>query len=124
MTLLNRISVCFVLGLTAGLAVLIAVTTLSPVPLHPTAFGHDKLVHLFSFAVLVLPASVRHPRALLWLGPAAILFGGAIEIIQPFVGREREGLDFLADSLGVGLGAIVGLVIHHYFAPASWHRNA
>ena len=39
------------------------------------------------------------------------LLGGLIEIVQPWVGRSGEWLDFVADTLGVVLGAGVGLLI-------------
>lgn len=43
--------------------------------------------------------------------PAAILFGGAIELIQPYVGRGRELADFGVDAVGVINGATLGLTL-------------
>ncbi len=98
-----------VVTLTAGLAILIAVFTLSPPPEEPGPAGIDKLFHALAFAILVRPLSLHSPRALVWLIPAAAIFGGAIELIQPSVGRGREFMDFVADLAGVGLGAFIGL---------------
>ena len=40
-----------------------------------------------------------------------ILLGGVIEIIQPYFHRWGEWLDFVADTVGVFLGAGIGLII-------------
>ncbi len=50
-------------------------------------------------------------RTLFTVIPAAILFGGAIELIQPYVGREGEWADFVADVIGIGCGVVLGLTI-------------
>ena len=100
-------------GLTATLAVIIAVLTLRPpsVP-PPLPDGLDKVYHFIAFAALVLPIALLRPRALLWMIPAALLFGAGIEIIQPFVNRSRELADFVADGVGVLTGSTIGLVVN------------
>ena len=47
-----------------------------------------------------------------WLGP--ILMSGLIELLQRYCTTNRSGewLDFLADTLGVGLGALIGLLFY------------
>ena len=47
--------------------------------------------------------------ALIWVLPAALVFGGVIELIQPFFGRSSELADFWADAAGVGAGTVLGL---------------
>ena len=77
------------LGLAVAAA--IAVATLLPVPaLPPAPPGGDKLHHFVSFAALVLPLVAVRPRAALWAVPLAVAYGGAIELIQPHVGRGGE----------------------------------
>jgi VanZ family protein len=99
-------------SLTAVLAVTIAYLTLMPVSMPQSVPGSDKLHHLIAFAALTLPCAALWPRALLWLLPAAVLFGGAIEIIQPGIGRSGEWADFYADVAGVSLGMILGLSLN------------
>lgn len=42
--------------------------------------------------------------------PFFILWGGAIELLQPYVNRNGEWLDFAANSLGVVFGVCVGML--------------
>jgi len=56
--------------------------------------------------------------------PTALLFGGAIEPIQPDVGRAGEGADFLADVLGAGFGAALGLALRTFLARRTQTRAA
>jgi VanZ family protein len=111
------------LVLTAALAVIIAMLTLMPVTVPDAIPGTDKIYHLISFAALVLPCAIFYPRALLWILPTAILFGGAIEIIQPSVGRHGEWADFYADTLGVVAGAILGLCTHLLLHYTLWRNT-
>lgn len=104
------------LGLGAGaiVAVLIAYLTLTPVPDPGEShiFGLDKLYHIIAFAVLVFPVIATGPHRWIWLVPLAIAFGGAIELIQPHVGRSAEWMDFLANGVGVGIGVWLGRLVH------------
>jgi VanZ family protein len=77
--------------------------------------SNDKLDHLFGFAVLLLPAALLYRHALYWLLPTAIAFGGAIEIIQPYVNRQGEWGDFWADAIGALIGASMGLLLRYVF---------
>ena len=78
-----------------------------PVPFTLT----DKAIHFAAFVLLILPMAVADPRRAWRLAPVCILFGGAIELVQPGVGRAAEWLDFAADALGVGAGLGLGPVI-------------
>ena len=95
---------------TGALAVVIAYLTLTPLQVD-LDLGSDKLYHFIAFAMLVLPCALLYARTLIWVLPAAILFGGAIELIQPYVGRGGELADFGADALGVVIGAALGLTL-------------
>lgn len=101
--------------LTLILAVVISVLTLFPISLpEPVSSGPDKIHHFIAFGGLMLPASVLYPRLLFWLIPCALIFGGLIEVIQPFVNRSGEWADFVADGVGVVAGTTVGLVLHRW----------
>ena len=95
---------------TGALAVAIAYLTLTPLQVD-LDLGSDKLYHFIAFAALVLPCALFYATTLIWVLPAAILFGGAIELIQPYVGRGGELADFGADALGVVIGAALGLTL-------------
>ena len=97
------------LVLTAALALVIGILALTPVPTMPRTDMHwDKVLHAIAFMVLVLPTAALWPRAIAWVGLLAVIYGGAIELIQPFTGRSAELADLVADGIGVGLGIILG----------------
>ena len=60
------------------------------------------------------------PHALRWLIPFALIFGGAIELIQPLVNRAGEWADFWADGIGIGVGVAPGLSVHRTNFPGGW----
>ena len=62
-----------------------------------------------AFAAIAFPTALLARHHLLWLLPLALLYGGAVEVIQPYVGRGRELMDFLFDGLGLLVGAGAGL---------------
>ncbi len=55
---------------------------------------------------------------------AAAFYGGAIEIIQPYVGRHDETADVLADLLSVAIGAAFGLLLNMIFKWRIARRSA
>ena len=101
-------SISVSLVLTLALAGLIGVMTLTPIQ-NPGVPGTDKSHHLIGFAALALPLSFSRPRLAPWVVLAAIGYGGAIEIIQPFVGRSGEVLDLMADAVGAVIGGAAGV---------------
>ena len=76
----------------------------------------DKILHMLAYGAWAIPVSVSRHR----LGHIGIylviilLVGGFIEIVQPYVGREGSIADFLANLLGIGIGAAGGLGIRSY----------
>jgi len=98
------------LAATLVLAVLIGFLTLTPIQ-NPGVPGTDKNHHLIAFAALALPLSFSRPRLAPWVILAAAAYGGAIEIIQPFVGRSGELLDFVSDAAGAVIGGAVGVAL-------------
>lgn len=94
---------------TLAIALAIGVLTLSPSTGVPHGiWGLDKIAHASAFLVLVLPTAALWPRISAKVGALAVVYGGAIELIQPFAGRSAELGDLVADGIGVGLGIIVG----------------
>ncbi len=100
-------------ALTCICALAIAYGTLTPVEalaLDPP--GSDKLHHFLAFGGLVFPLVLVRPRVALWLVPVAALYGGAIELIQPHVGRHGEWADALANTAGAVIGAGLAAALH------------
>ncbi|WP_208288683.1 VanZ family protein [Halobacterium sp. R2-5] len=73
--------------------------------------GADKLLHAAGYATIAFAvAAARRARALRALAAvvlAVALFGAAVELVQPTVGRTASLLDALANLLGATAGAAV-----------------
>jgi len=93
-------------AVTIVLALIIAVLTLAPMPSGGPS-GSDKLYHILAFACLAFPLPLVRPRLTIWVVVGVIAYGGAIELIQPFFGRQAEWTDLAADGIGAILGAVV-----------------
>lgn len=100
------------IGLTIIVSITIGILTLVPMELDPAVPGGDKSHHFLAFAALILPCAALYPRALFKCVLAATIYGGLIEIVQPYVGRTGELADFVADVCGIGAGAVLGLMVH------------
>lgn len=103
--------------ITLGLALVVAIATLTPSDRMPSAPGSDKLHHFLAFGALAFPMAFARPRAFLWIVLGVSAYGGVIEIIQPHVGRHGDVWDALANATGALLGATVGLVLRRAALP-------
>jgi VanZ family protein len=84
-----------------GLALLIAVATLAPTSSLPQGVpGNDKLQHFGAFGALAFVGGLTWPAHVPWVIFGVVLYGGAIEVVQPQVGRSGEWSDWIADLLG------------------------
>ena len=96
------------LYLTLMLALLIMFLSLKPPSEVDTKFlVSDKVLHLFAYCLMVLPVSLERifPHFSVFL--FALAYGGCIELIQPFTGREADIMDFFANAAGIILGVLV-----------------
>ena len=105
----------------AALALLtwIVVVSLGPVPSAAPEFAwSDKAYHAAHYAVLaglLLLVAVwrrgrgpgRWPDRALVLVIGLIVFGGVLELLQAFVGRQPDVVDLLADATGVLVAALL-----------------
>lgn len=94
----------FVLG-----ALIICLATLTPADILPAVPGTDKTHHVIGFAGWSLLCAFGPLKRFLLLSLFIVFLGGAIELIQPYVNRYAEWLDFFADALGVILVIITRL---------------
>ena len=96
---------------TIAIAFAIGLATLTPVETLPNVSGSDKLYHLISFAILILPIAIIRPNAMWIILSLSIAYGGAIEALQPLVNRNFELADLIADACGAVLGILGGKLL-------------
>ncbi len=100
------------LASTAALASLISYLTLTAITVPAILPQNDKLQHVLAFAALAFPIAALRPRWLVVALPVFAGFGAVIELIQPYVGRSQDLMDWLADLAGIGIGAVAGLFLN------------
>ena len=87
----------------------------------------DKWVHIVmyggAFTVLWIEYIRQHQKPdywklLIWAFIAPIVMSGILELLQEYCTETRNGdwLDLLANAIGVGLAAVIGLVLLHLHA--------
>jgi VanZ family protein len=84
---------------------------LTPHPPDVLSGTSDKLLHFTAYFGLagLAALALRTRRAVLIAILGLVALGGVLEILQSLTGRDAEWLDEAANSLGVALGALVGL---------------
>jgi len=95
------------------LSTLLAITWLSLSPLDklPPVPGGDKSHHLIAYAMLVFPVALRRPRRWQCITLFFVVYGVAIEFIQPYVNRYGEWLDMVANCLGLVCGILLAKLL-------------
>ena len=96
--------------LTLSFGIAIAWGTLTPLKELPAMPG-DKTQHFVAFCVFVLPVSLLQPARTWLIFVIAVLYGGLIEIIQPYVNRYGELGDFWANTGGAVIGVVISRII-------------
>jgi VanZ family protein len=94
-------------------AIALAIASLVPVDLLPqqAATIWDKGQHAFGFGWLALLGLLAYNQKPWTMVMALLVYGGIIELLQAATGwRYGEWLDFLADGIGVVIGAAIWLV--------------
>jgi VanZ family protein len=119
---LNFVPMAIGILITVLLALLIGVLTLAPVTPGGPA-GSDKAYHALAFASLAFPLSLVRPKLTLWVMAGVIAYGGVIELIQPFFGRDAEWSDLMADAIGAVMGAAAGYFLSTRIVPQANRRS-
>ena len=101
--------------ITIFLLLVISFLSLYPLPKLPEFPGTDKTHHLVAYFLLALPSGLKKPNKWFLFISLFIIFGGVIEIFQPYVNRYGEWLDFLANNIGVIFGFFVGVILNNKF---------
>ena len=100
---------------TIFLLLVIAFLSLYPLPKLPEFQGTDKTLHLVAYFFLALPSGLKKPNKWVLFIFLFIIFGGVIEMIQPYVNRYGEWWDFFANTIGVISGFFVGVILNNKF---------
>jgi VanZ family protein len=88
-------------------------TPISQLPKTPDI--SDYVWHFAIFAVLVIPLSTVLPKQGGKIAFAAVLFGTAIECIQPYFGRGFEAHDLLSNAIGIVAGWCISMTLVSVF---------
>ena len=88
--------------------ILITILSLYPLPQLPPNIGDDKFHHLIAYFFLSFAISTLKPNNFKIMIFFFIFYGGLIEIIQPYVNRHGELLDFFYNTMGICISLIVG----------------
>lgn len=101
----------------AGVCGIVIVTIASLMGNKPTTIQVDKILHFSGYFVLafVLFLGLR-PTWYIGALLALIGMGVLIEELQPLNGRTRDMEDAIANSIGVAVGSIAGMVLRMVFA--------
>ena len=91
---------------------------MSPPAPSQAGFLPEKANDFIAFGAGELPCAMFCARNLRWISPLAVLFGGAIILIQPRDVCSAKGMDFLTDCFGLAAGTIIGPGARLYFAHA------
>jgi VanZ family protein len=99
------------------LALLVLAFSLTPRPalLLGRLSVYDKLGHFIAYAALgffaMCAVDRRGPLSFAVTIAGCTIFGGLIEIVQPFVGRKRDLGDFLINLAGAAIGASIAALL-------------
>ena len=98
----------------AGALVLVVLVALMLAPggtIESETLIWDKAAHFIAFGLILWSLGVlfrRLPRT--WAALLAVALGGAVEVVQRYVGRDPSWGDLLADVLGVATALLIWLV--------------
>ena len=109
LTSFDQMILSFWRHMTILLLLTIVFLSLYPLPQLPNmGEGVDKIYHFIAYLFLALPVAYAQPKLTVWYLLGMVLLSGSIELIQPYANRYGEWLDFLANTLGIFMGFVMG----------------
>ena len=106
----------FRVGLSATLLVSLAICagTLTSFSTSNTFLGDDKLHHVIAFTCFVLPMILVSPKYWRLMTTYSLIFGGMIELVQPYVNKTGDPMDLLANTAGTIIGIVMGSALFRF----------
>ena len=106
----------FRVGLSATLLVSLAICagTLTSFSSSNSFLGDDKLHHVIAFTCFVLPMILVSPRYWRMMVTYSLIFGGMIELAQPYVNKASDPMDLLANAVGAVIGIAMGSTLFRF----------
>ena len=94
----------------------IIIASFSPPPEIDAGRGTDKFLHIAAYGTLSLFALLQRRTCIsaIIVMVVIVILSGVVELFQPFVGREREAADFLANAAGASIGAFGAWRFHRF----------
>ena len=91
------------------LFVIITLLSFAPIRLSGSfgTVGVDKVYHFVAYFCLALPLPILRPRLTIWVVLGIMIYGGLIELVQYLFSREPSWGDFIANGIGVIVGATI-----------------
>ncbi|MFT6927072.1 MAG: hypothetical protein ACJAZP_002701 [Psychromonas sp.] len=108
---------CTVFSLTV-----IMLLSLNPSVNLPSVPGGDKIHHIIAYAILMFPVALKKPKHWPLIGLFFVCLSGAIELLQPLVGRQNDWLDLSANWTGIMLSILLAQLINKAF-PSSLNQE-
>jgi len=100
----------------------ITLLSLNPMVDLPAVPGGDKIHHMIAYALLMFPVALKKPKHWLLIGLLFLCLSGAIELLQPLVGRRNDWLDISANWTGIMFSILLAQLINKVF-PSSQNQN-
>jgi len=106
----------FRVGLSATLLVSLAICagTLTSFSNSNSFLGGDKLHHAIAFTCFVLPMILVSPKYWRAMITYSLIFGGVIELAQPYVNKTGDPMDLLANTVGTVIGIAMGSALFRF----------
>ena len=92
------------ISITTLILLLITILSLHPLEDLPEVPGSDKTHHIVAYCILAFPVAFRKHKGWQLLIICFALYSGLIELIQPYVNRYGELVDFIANCCGLAVG--------------------
>jgi len=100
-----------VIGSTVTIILFVIITLLSFAPIQLSgSFGPisvDKAYHFVAYFCLVFTLPLLRPSLTIWVALGVMVYSGLIELVQYLFGREPSWGDFIANGIGVIVGAAI-----------------
>lgn len=93
----------------------ITLLSLNPISNLPSVPGGDKMHHIIAYAILMFPVALKKPKHWPFIALLFLCLSGAIELLQPLVGRHNDWLDISANWTGIILSTLFAQLIHRVY---------